>query len=64
MRVAVVADTRRALVSAPEPGGGAEASEVRDVAFSLPAAWYTRLAGPLGRLLQRRITARYLSAIH
>lgn len=33
------------------------------LAFSLPATWYTRLAGPLGRLLQRRITARYLSAI-
>lgn len=33
------------------------------LAFSRPGTWYTRLAGPLNRLLQRGITARYLSAI-
>lgn len=35
----------------------------RITAFSRPARWYTRLAGPLGRLVQRRITQRYLDGI-
>ncbi|WP_051581666.1 DUF1990 family protein [Pseudonocardia acaciae] len=33
------------------------------LAFSRPATWYAKLAGPLGRLAQRWTTARYLSAI-
>jgi uncharacterized protein (UPF0548 family) len=32
-------------------------------AFSNPALWRTRLAGPLGRLLQRTMTQRYLKAL-
>jgi uncharacterized protein (UPF0548 family) len=35
----------------------------RITAFSRPARWYTRIAGPLGRLMQRRITQRYLDGI-
>ncbi|TCN51195.1 uncharacterized protein (UPF0548 family) [Rhodococcus sp. SMB37] len=35
----------------------------RITAFSRPARWYTRIAGPLGRLVQRRITQRYLDGI-
>ncbi|UYP19385.1 DUF1990 domain-containing protein [Rhodococcus sp. Z13] len=33
------------------------------IAFSRPARWYTRLAGPVGHLLQRRIARRYLDAL-
>jgi uncharacterized protein (UPF0548 family) len=32
-------------------------------AFSRPGRWYTRLAGPVGRLLQRRTTERYVGAL-
>ena len=32
-------------------------------AFSNPALWRTKLAGPLGRLLQRTMTQRYLKAL-
>ncbi|MEV7396081.1 DUF1990 domain-containing protein [Aeromicrobium sp. NPDC092404] len=32
-------------------------------AFSNPALWRTRLAGPVGRLLQRAMTRRYLKAL-
>ncbi len=32
-------------------------------AFSRPARWYTRLAGPLYRLVQRLIIERYLRAL-
>jgi len=32
------------------------------LAFSRPATWYARLGGPAGRLVQRWITGRYLSA--
>ncbi len=32
-------------------------------AFSRPGRWFARVAGPLGRLLQRRVTARYFSAV-
>lgn len=34
----------------------------RIVAFSAPARWFTRLGGPLGRLVQARMTRRYLAA--
>ena len=33
------------------------------LAFSRPATWYTRLAGPVGRLGQRWMTRRYLNAL-
>lgn len=33
------------------------------VAFSRPGRWYTTLGGPVGRLVQRRITERYLRAV-
>lgn len=32
------------------------------VAFSAPARWFTRLGAPVGRLVQRRMTRRYLRA--
>jgi uncharacterized protein (UPF0548 family) len=32
-------------------------------AFSNPALWRTKLAGPVGRLLQRAMTQRYLKAL-
>ena len=32
-------------------------------AFSKPGRWYARLGGPVTRLLQRRITQRYLDAL-
>ena len=32
-------------------------------AFSRPATWLTRLGGPVARLVQARITERYLSAL-
>lgn len=32
-------------------------------AFSRPVAWYLRLAGPLSRLVQRRMADRYLAAL-
>jgi len=33
------------------------------VAFSAPARWYTRLGGPVARIVQARMTRRYLEAI-
>lgn len=33
------------------------------VAFSRPARWWSRLAAPVSRLVQRRVTERYLSAL-
>lgn len=35
----------------------------RIVAFSLPGRWFTRLGGPVGRWVQRRMTARYLRTL-
>jgi uncharacterized protein (UPF0548 family) len=35
----------------------------RIVAFSLPARWFTRLGGPIARLVQSRMTHRYLEAL-
>lgn len=32
-------------------------------AFSRPGRWFTRLAGPLNRLVQKRMTARYLRTL-
>ena len=32
-------------------------------AFSRPALWWSRLGGPASRLIQRRVTARYLRAL-
>lgn len=32
-------------------------------AYSRPARWFTRLAGPVGRFLQRAMAGRYLAAI-
>lgn len=37
--------------------------EARVRAFSVPGRWFTRLAGPAGRLLQRAMTRRYLDAL-
>jgi uncharacterized protein (UPF0548 family) len=33
------------------------------VAFSAPARWFTRLGGPIARLVQSRMTDRYLRAL-
>ena len=33
------------------------------VAFSAPARWFTRLGGPIARLVQTRMTRRYLEAL-
>ena len=33
------------------------------VAFSRPATRWARLGGPVGRMVQRRVTARYLAAL-
>jgi uncharacterized protein (UPF0548 family) len=33
------------------------------VAFSRPAVWWSRAGAPVSRLVQRRITARYLDAL-
>ncbi|WP_152640922.1 DUF1990 domain-containing protein, partial [Rhodococcus sp. Chr-9] len=33
------------------------------LAFSRPARWYTKLAGPVGHLLQQQIARRYLAAL-
>jgi uncharacterized protein (UPF0548 family) len=33
-------------------------------AFSRPARWFARLGGPVTRLVQRRVTWRYLDAVH
>lgn len=33
------------------------------VAFSAPGRWYTRLGGPVVRLVQARMTRRYLNAL-
>lgn len=35
--------------------------EVR--AFSRPGRWFTRLAGPIGRIAQRRMAMRYIEAV-
>lgn len=35
----------------------------RVIAFSRPGRWFTRLAGPVGLLLQRRTARRYLAAL-
>ncbi len=35
----------------------------RIVAFSAPARWFTRLGGPIARLVQSRMTDRYLRAL-
>lgn len=35
----------------------------RITAFSAPARWFTRIGGPLGRLVQARMTRRYLDAL-
>jgi uncharacterized protein (UPF0548 family) len=42
-------------------GDGAVAARIR--AFSRPGRWFTRLAGPVGRGLQRTMTDRYLDAL-
>jgi uncharacterized protein (UPF0548 family) len=39
------------------------AVEARIRAFSRPGRWFTRLAGPVGRRLQRATTTRYLDAL-
>jgi uncharacterized protein (UPF0548 family) len=59
------------LAGHPESGEEAFMIEYRDddtvtftiTAFSRPAAPLARLAGPLGRIAQRRITARYLRSL-
>jgi uncharacterized protein (UPF0548 family) len=33
-------------------------------AFSRPARWFARLGGPVTGLIQRRVTWRYLAAVH
>lgn len=33
-------------------------------AFSRPARWFSRLGGPVTKLVQRRMTWRYLEAVH
>ena len=33
-------------------------------AFSRPARWFARLGGPVTRAVQRRVTWRYLEAVH
>ncbi|WP_330229403.1 DUF1990 domain-containing protein [Nocardia sp. NBC_00508] len=33
------------------------------IAFSRPAAWYTRLGGPVVRLIQRFVAGRYIAAL-
>jgi uncharacterized protein (UPF0548 family) len=33
-------------------------------AFSRPARWFARLGGPVTKLIQRRVTWRYLEAVH
>jgi uncharacterized protein (UPF0548 family) len=38
--------------------------EVSITAFSRPGRWFTRLGRPVGRAVQRRVTERYLSALH
>ncbi|MGJ0203205.1 DUF1990 domain-containing protein [Leucobacter sp. gxy201] len=35
----------------------------RITAFSQPARWYTRLGGPIARLVQARMTRRYLAVL-
>lgn len=35
----------------------------RVIAFSRPGRWFTRLAGPVGPLLQRRTARRYLASL-
>lgn len=33
------------------------------IAFSRPGRWFTKLGGPLGRLVQRTFTGRYIAAL-
>ncbi|GAA5158540.1 hypothetical protein GCM10023321_38480 [Pseudonocardia eucalypti] len=49
-----------AFVARRDPSG-----EVRGtiLAFSRPATWYTRMAGPAGRAVQRFATTQYLAAL-
>jgi uncharacterized protein (UPF0548 family) len=37
--------------------------ELEVIAFSRPAQWWSRIAGPAGRVVQRWITGRYLKAL-
>jgi uncharacterized protein (UPF0548 family) len=37
--------------------------ELQVVAFSRPAQWWSRIAGPAGSLVQRWMTSRYLKAL-
>jgi uncharacterized protein (UPF0548 family) len=41
----------------------ADVVHVDIVAFSRPARWYSRLGSPVARLVQKRITLRYLAAL-
>jgi uncharacterized protein (UPF0548 family) len=55
----------------PESGEEAFVVELRPdgavhvviTAFSRPGRWYTRLGGPVGRLVQRSVTQRYVRAL-
>jgi uncharacterized protein (UPF0548 family) len=42
---------------------GDDIVELDVVAFSRPARWWSRLAGPAGQLVQRWMTGRYLKAL-
>ena len=44
-----------------EPGTAVVTAEIR--AFSRPGSWSARLAGPIGRTVQRWMTRRYLEAL-
>jgi uncharacterized protein (UPF0548 family) len=75
--VAVVDEPRRkgfaygTLPGHPESGEEAFILRWRDddvveldvVAFSRPAQWWSRIAGPAGKLVQRWMTGRYLRAL-
>lgn len=41
-----------------------EAVRFTVTAFSRPARWFARLGGPVTRLVQHRVTQRYLQAVH
>lgn len=40
-----------------------DAVELHVIAFSRPAQWWSRIAGPAGSLVQRWMTGRYLKAL-